>query len=63
MPRPGPRRPLLGIKAKQEAIDHIDRMAIDEGLTHADGRPNRSEMARLLLARGMATWQKGWRPR
>lgn len=62
MPRPGPRRPLVAIRMSEPGIAHIDRRALDEGLTIRDGEPNRSEMMRLMLAYASAHMPKGWRP-
>lgn len=56
MPRPGPRRPLLGVKAKAEAIAYIDTLAEQAGVT-------RSEMVRWMLAYASAHMPKGWRPK
>jgi len=62
MPRPGPRRPLVALKLSQEVIDHIDTLAMSEGLVKNDGKPNRSEIIRLMLAYAAATMPTGWRP-
>lgn len=62
MPRTGPRRPIVAIRLAEAGIRHIDQRALDEGLTIRDGEPNRSEMARLMLAYASAHMPKGWRP-
>jgi len=46
-PRPGPRRPIVGIRIKPDAITFIDKLATTEGVT-------RSEMIRRLLAEALA---------
>lgn len=62
MPRPGPRRPNVGLKLDPTAIAAIDRRALDEGLTIRGGEPHRSEALRLLIAYGLAHMPPGWRP-
>lgn len=52
----------LNARVSWAAVDWIDQLAAAEGVTTADGRPNRSEMVRLLLAYAARHWQKGWRP-
>lgn len=56
MPRPGPRRPLLGIRVKAEAIEAIDQYAKEAGV-------KRSEMVRWMLAYASAHMPRGWRPK
>lgn len=58
MPRTGPRRPQLAIRLSAEAITALDQLAVDEGKLKPNGDPNRSEMARLLLAHGWRTWKQ-----
>lgn len=41
-PRPGPRRPIVGVRIHQDAINLLDRWATDDGIT-------RSELIRRLL--------------
>jgi hypothetical protein len=62
MPRPGPRRPIVALRLSDAGIEHIDERALAEGLTIRGGEPNRSEMARLMLAYASAYMPKGWRP-
>lgn len=62
MPRPGPRRPVTALRLSVEGLAHIDRRALDEGLTIREGEPNRSEMIRLMLAYASAHMPRGWRP-
>jgi len=50
-PRPGPRRPIIGIRVKPDAITYIDALAQAEGV-------NRSEMIRRLLAEAIGARQK-----
>jgi len=52
MPRPGPRRPLVGIKISEEGRRHIQELADVE----TDG--NLSRMIRKLLAEAVAARQK-----
>jgi len=47
MPRPGPRRIMLGVKVKPESMAVIDELAEKEGVS-------RSEMARRLMAEAIA---------
>ena len=63
MPRPGPRRPLVAIKMSEDGIKHIDRRATDEGLIKGNGKPNRSEMIRRMLAYAALHMPKGWQPK
>lgn len=46
----------------RSAIEYIDRLAVEEGVVLRDGKPNRSEMIRLLLAFALRNWKRGWRP-
>ena len=62
MPRPGPRRPVVALRLSAQGIAHLDRRALDEGLTIRDGEPNRSEMARIYMAYAAQHMPKGWRP-
>ncbi len=52
MPRPGPRRPLVGIKISEEGRRHIQQLANVE----TDG--NLSEMIRKLLAEAVDAREK-----
>jgi len=52
----------LNARVSWSAVDRIDQLAADEGVTTADGRPNRSEMVRILLTYAARHWKKGWRP-
>lgn len=51
MPRPGPRRVMIGVKLYPEAIAYIDKLAEAEGVT-------RSEMVRRLLAEAVSSRRK-----
>ena len=51
MPRTGPRRVIVGVRLKAEAIALIDQMAEAE-------KVNRSEMVRILLAEAVAARRK-----
>lgn len=51
MPRPGPRRPLVGVRLSDEDRKHIEQLAGQE----ADG--NLSEMIRRLLSEAVAARQ------
>lgn len=51
MPRPGPRRAIVGVRMKSEAIEYVDALAEVEGV-------NRSEMVRILLAEAIAARQR-----
>lgn len=50
-PRPGPVRPIVGVRIKQDAIDYIDQLAEREGV-------GRSEMIRRLIGEALAARQK-----
>lgn len=52
MPRPGPRRPLVGVRLSDEGRKYIEQLAAVE----TDG--NLSEMIRKLLAEAVAARQK-----
>jgi hypothetical protein len=54
---------MISFKEAVEMIAAIDQMARAEGLLRQGGEPNRSEMARLLVRRGMQDWPTGWRPK
>lgn len=45
-PRQGPRRRIVGVRIKPEAVAYIDRLALSEGV-------NRSEMVRRLLSEAL----------
>lgn len=51
MPRSGPRRVIVGVRLKADAIAYIDTLAEAQGV-------NRSEMIRLLLAEAVAARRK-----
>ena len=51
MPRPGPRRPLVGIKISEEGRQHIQQLA------DVETSGNLSEMIRKLLAEAVAARQ------
>lgn len=51
MPRPGPRRTMVGVKLSEEGIAYIDELAAAE-------KVNRSEMIRRLLAEAVAARRK-----
>lgn len=51
MPRTGPRRVIVGVRLKAEAIAYIDELAKAE-------KVNRSEMVRRLLAEAVAARRK-----
>jgi hypothetical protein len=51
MPRPGPRRAIVGIRLKPEAITYIDTLAQQAGVT-------RSDMIRTLISEALAARQK-----
>lgn len=56
MPRPGPRRPILGIRVSDAGIEAIDKRAEEAGV-------KRSEMARWMLAYATVKMPKGWKPK
>jgi hypothetical protein len=62
MPRPGPVRPIVGVRLCDKEIADIDRRALEENLTIRGGEPNRSQMIRLLVAYAMEQMPAGWRP-
>lgn len=62
MPRPGPLRPIVAIRLSNEGTTHIDKRAIDRGLIRGNGKPNRSEMIRIMLAYASSHMPKGWKP-
>jgi hypothetical protein len=62
MPRPGPRRELVALRLLPDAIEHLDQRAEAEQLHDEQGRPNRSEMIRVMLAYASAHMPAGWRP-
>lgn len=55
-PRPGPERPIVGVRIKPDAINYIDGLAAGEGVT-------RSEMIRRLLAESITARQRTTRYR
>ena len=61
MPRPGPRRPYLGIKADPHQLPAIDKRVEAERAT-GDKEANRSELARRLLEYGLRHMPQGWKP-
>ncbi|MFF0817654.1 hypothetical protein ACFYVR_21180 [Rhodococcus sp. NPDC003318] len=62
MPRPGPVRPLVGVKMDADRIELYDEQAVREGLLMKSGRPNRSELIRIKLAFADEHMPAGWRP-
>ncbi|WP_341719962.1 hypothetical protein QQG74_09750 [Micromonospora sp. FIMYZ51] len=44
------------------AVDRIEQTARDEDVVDRDGKPNRSEMMRIMLAYADRHRPKGWRP-
>lgn len=62
MPRPGPRRKLVGFKASDELIQLADERAKAEGLLSERGEPNRSELIRIGLIYALDHMPVGWRP-
>ncbi|MFC7448953.1 hypothetical protein [Rhodococcus daqingensis] len=62
MPRPGPVRPLVGIKMDAVRIEEYDAQAQQEGLLMKSGKPNRSELIRIKLAFADEHMPSGWRP-
>lgn len=49
MPRTGPRRELIAVRMLPAAIAVLDQIATDEKIYDERGRPNRSEVVRMLL--------------
>ncbi|MFI6433566.1 hypothetical protein ACWFRB_01825 [Rhodococcus sp. NPDC055112] len=62
MPRPGPVRPLVGVKMDAVRIEEYDAQAQQEGLLMKSGKPNRSELIRIKLAFADEHMPNGWRP-
>jgi hypothetical protein len=67
MPRHGPRRPIVALRLSDTGIEHIDARAREAGLMinvkdKDEPQPNRSEMARIMLAYAAQHMPKGWRP-
>lgn len=62
MPRPGPVRPLVGVKMDANQIQEYDQQAAHEGLLMKSGKPNRSELIRIKLAFADEHMPSGWRP-
>jgi hypothetical protein len=62
MPRPGPRRRLVGTKLSDAEVAPVKRRAIAEGLTIRGGEPNCSEMIRIMVAYSLEHMPHGWRP-
>lgn len=62
MPRPGPVRPLVGVKMDAHQIEMYDKQAESEGLLMKSGKPNRSELIRIKLAFADEHMPVGWRP-
>lgn len=55
MPRPGPRRPNIGVRLSDEELARIDKLAERAGR-------NRSEQIRTMLAYAQEHMPKGWKP-
>jgi hypothetical protein len=62
MGRPGPRRPYVPLKLSDAGVEWVDQRARDEGFLKSNGKPNRSEMLRLMFAYAQRHMKKGWRP-
>jgi hypothetical protein len=62
MGRPGPRRPYVPLKLSDEGVEWVDQRAREEGFLKGNGKPNRSEMLRLMFAYAQRHMKKGWRP-
>jgi len=62
MPRPGPAMDLVGVRLPTADIILLDGRALLEGRTDDDGQPNRSAMARVLIAYALAEMPIGWTP-
>jgi hypothetical protein len=60
--RPKPARWLVAFRLARSAVEHIDNLAREEGVVYRDGRPNRSEMLRILLAYAVRHRPRGTRP-
>lgn len=54
-PRPGPRRPIVGVRVGENGLAWIDKEAERRGI-------NRSEMIRQMLAYAKQHMPKGWKP-
>lgn len=54
MPRPGPRRELVAVRMLPAAIAVLDEIAEAENILDERGRPNRSEVVRMLLKEALA---------
>lgn len=52
----------IGVWLADAGLTVIDQQAKDAGLVKADGKPNRSEMIRRLLAYATRHMPKGWTP-
>ncbi len=62
MPRMGPRRTAISIRLADSGLQAVDRRARDEVPLKGDGDPNRSEMARRLMAYAITHMPAGWKP-
>ena len=62
MPRPGPRRPMVGFKLDEDLIAEVDKRAQEEDLIGPKGEPNRSEWIRFALSYSLDHMPRGWRP-
>lgn len=62
MPRVGPRRELVAVRMLPAAIEVLDQRAEDEQLYDEQGRPNRSELIRVMLSYAQRHMPAGWRP-
>lgn len=62
MPRPGPRRRPLMVKISDAARERITARAAKRGLMWG-GKPNESEMARIMLAYAEQHMPENWQPR
>lgn len=61
MPRPGPRREIVGLRLSAEGIAALDARAAKRA--KKDGtKPNRSEEARIMFAYAERNMPQGWTP-
>ncbi len=62
MPRSGPRRTAVSIRFAEGGLAEVDRRAREEVPLKGNCEPNRSEMARRLLAYAITRMPKGLKP-
>lgn len=60
MPRPGPRRGIVGVRLSDEQREGVERRAVRNDLVKGDGSPNISEQIRLDIdyANSPARWKE-----